>query len=473
MPFINLPINQPLYQNVDEASLSNQSPERHDVYMDESGSMVRRPGLEKFQTVGNGPINGMFYWPYKNLLYIASDSDLYSMSENGTVTLIGSSLFNSGKRVIWDKAINPTRKIFGTNGTIPVEYDGTTAQKLTDANAPQKATHLGIFDTYMIANQTGSQKIEYSNVGQPTVFSSEFITAESQSDDLIGAFVAWDEIVAPGEDTWEFFYDDGSTPFVRKPGAIIQEGCIAPYSIKLIDNAWFFLNKERRVMRINGRQPIVLSSPVDKVLSGLTEVTDAIADELTVGGRTFYILTFPTDGKTIVYDYVLNQWCGEWGTWLLLSAKYARWRGNCVTYVKEWNSHFVGDYQTNDIYKASLTTYKDGDYTMRSAWLTGNIDHGTSNWKRSLRLRLRLRRGDGDINTTESPKLMLRWRDNGNKQWKNTVNIDLGKQGEDEFFKEFGPLGRYRTRQYEVSITDDIPLTLVSIQENVMGAESA
>jgi hypothetical protein len=349
---------------------------------------------------------------------------------------------------------------------------GQQPKKLTDAAAPQKATHLAIFDTYMIANQTGTQKIEYSKVGTPTVFDAEFATAEAQSDDIVFVGVGWDEIAAFGKTTQEFFYDDGVTPFVPKPGAIIQEGCIAPYSVKLIDNAWFFLNHERRVMRVNGRQPVTLSVPIDKVLSGLTTITDAIGDELTVGGRTFYILTFPTDNRTIVYDYAQNEWCGEWGSWNQAFQRYDRWRGNCVLSVPEWNTHFVGDYSNGNIYKASLTKYQDGTDTIRSAWLTGNIDHGTSLWKRSIRLRLRIKRGDGDINTEESPVLMIRWRDNGNKAWGNTLNIDLGKQGENEFYKEFGPLGRYRSRQYEVSITDNIPLTLISVEENVIGAEN-
>ena len=473
MGFVPLPINQPLYQNLDESSQSNTSPERHDVFMDESGSMVRRPGLEEFVEVGTGPINGLYYWYEKDKLYIVSGKDLYSMTEGGTTALIESDLFNIDTRVIWDEAINPSRKIFGTNGGIPVEYDGATAQKLTDANAPQLATHLAIFDTYLIANQTGTQKIEYSNVGQPTVFSAEFAVAEAQSDDIVFVGIGWDEIVAIGKKTQEFFYDDGSTPFMTKPGAIVQEGCIAPYSVKLIDNAWFFLNHERRVMRLNGRQPVVLSIPVDKVLSGLTNVTDAIGDELTVGGRGFYVLTFPTDNKTIVYDYVNNQWCGEWGSWDTLRSKYKRWRGNCITYVPEWNVHLVGDYVNNKIYKASLTQYQDGTDTIRSAWLTGNIDHGTSLWKRSLRLRLRIKRGEGDITDDEAPVLMLRWRDNGNKAWKNTLHIDLGQAGEYDFYKEIGPLGRYRSRQYEISITDDIPLTLVSVEENVLGGEDA
>ena len=49
----------------------------------------------------------------------------------------------------------------------------------------------------------------------------------------------------------------------------------------------------------------------------------------------------------------------------------------------------------------------------------------------------------------------------------------LGKEGDDEFYWEGGPIGRYRSRQYEVSITDNVPLTLVSIEENVLGGEDA
>ena len=472
MAFVPLQINQDIYQNVDDTSNTNKSPERHDSYLDESGSMVRRPGLEEYTTAGSGPIHGFYYWAHTNLVYLASGKDLYSLNEHGTVTLIGSDLFSATNRVIWDEAINPSRKLFGTNGGTPVEYDGTTANKLTDANAPSAATHLAIFDTYMVANQTGTQKVEYSDVGTPTVFSAEFVVAEAQSDNLVFVGVGWDEIVAIGKKTQEFFYDDGVTPFVPKPGAIIEDGCISPYSIRLIDNAWFYLNSDRRVVKVTGRQPNVLSVPVDKVLSGLTTVTDAIADELTIGGRTFYILTFPTDGKTIVYDYSLNKWLGEWGTWKILSASYHRWRGNCVLYVPEWNQHLVGDYIDNKIFKASTTQYKDGDMIIRSAWMTGNIDHGTSLWKKSLRLRIRVRRGDGDINET-APYLMLRYRDNGNKAWENTRHLSLGKEGDNEFYIEVGPLGRYRSRQYELSITDNVPLVLISVEENVIGGENA
>jgi hypothetical protein len=142
MSYIKLPINQTLYQNVDDSSLSIRSPERHDVFMDESGSMVRRPGLENFRVVGTGPINGIFYWPSRDRVYICSATELYSMTKSGTVALIGSGLFNPSTRVIWDEAINPTRKMFGTNGGIPVEYDGATAKKAyrcssaTESHAP-------------------------------------------------------------------------------------------------------------------------------------------------------------------------------------------------------------------------------------------------------------------------------------------------------------------------------------------------
>ena len=472
MPFVNLPINQPLYANVDDASLSDRSPERHDVYMDESGSMVRRPGLDAFSTVGSGPINSIYYWSYTDLAYVLSGADLYSLNEAGTATLIKAGLFDAWTRGIWDEGINPSRKLYGTNGGTPVEYDGVTAQTFTDANAPPHATHLAIFNTYLVANQTGTQKIEYSAVGQPTVFNAEFASAESESDNLVAVAVGWEETAAFGTRSTQFFWTSSTSALENKSGSLVEQGCIAPYTITRIDNSWFFLNHKRRLVRLTNRTPEVLSLPVDSILAGVTTVTDAIGDELTVGGKGFYVLTFPSDNKTYVYDYVLGKWCGQWGYWSDDTSSYNRWRGNCVTYVPEWNAHLVGDYYNGKVYKSSTTSYLDGSDTIRSAWYTGNIDHGTQLWKRSVRLRLRIKRGDGDENDT-SPILMVRWRDNGDKTWGNSVEIDLGVTGDNEFFKEIGPLGRYRTRQYEISITDDVPLVLVSVEENVIGAEIA
>jgi hypothetical protein len=108
--------------------------------------------------------------------------------------------------------------------------------------------------------------------------------------------------------------------------------------------------------------------------------------------------------------------------------------------------------------------YQDAGDLIRSSWITGHIDHGTSRTKRSNTLRIKARRGEGG---SSDSTLMLRWRDNGSKTWSNTRNISLGKTGEFEFFKDEYRLGSYNSRQYELSITDNVPLSMVYIEEDI------
>jgi len=66
-----------------------------------------------------------------------------------------------------------------------------------------------------------------------------------------------------------------------------------------------------------------------------------------------------------------------------------------------------------------------------------------------------------------SPVLMLRWRDDGSKTWGNTHELDLGETGEYEFYVSLRRLGMYRSRQYELSVTDDVPVVIADAEELV------
>ncbi|MBS3777153.1 MAG: hypothetical protein KGY70_18300, partial [Bacteroidales bacterium] len=131
----------------------------------------------------------------------------------------------------------------------------------------------------------------------------------------------------------------------------------------------------------------------------------------------------------------------------------------------EWNTHLIGDHENGKIYYVRSNKYKDDNNTMRSAWLTGYIDHGTGLKKRSLKLRLRLKRGDITDDTT--PELMLRWRDDGSQVWGNSRHIDLGSIGENEQYVTLRRLGMYRSRQYELSVTDNVPIIIADAEEYV------
>jgi hypothetical protein len=58
-----------------------------------------------------------------------------------------------------------------------------------------------------------------------------------------------------------------------------------------------------------------ISNPnLSRYLRSFISVSDAIGDYLFIDGKHFYMLTFPSEQKTIVYDIAMNQWY-EWSYW--------------------------------------------------------------------------------------------------------------------------------------------------------------
>jgi hypothetical protein len=60
----------------------SQSPDMLNMNIDERGALNKRTGYERlfYRTLGNGPINGMFY--FKNALLVAHGTQLYKINEN-------------------------------------------------------------------------------------------------------------------------------------------------------------------------------------------------------------------------------------------------------------------------------------------------------------------------------------------------------------------------------------------------------
>ena len=69
---------------------------------------------------------------------------------------------------------------------------------------------------------------------------------------------------------------------------------------------------------------------------------------------------------------------------------------------------------------------------------------------------------------TDPAKLLIRWRNNGQGQWSNYREVDLGGWGETEIVKRIRGLGQYRTRQYEIVSYTGGAITIAGAEENVI-----
>lgn len=461
----------------DESRSSVVSAERRDVIKDTLGTTIRRPGLSVFSDLP-ATIDGMYYWEHKDLVYLVSGKNLYSMDKRGNTALVGSDIFGEGMHVTWAESADLTlitpgavRKIFAANGENIVEYDGITAQKLQDADAPANVSHIIMFDSYLLANDIATPKFDesilYSKVADPISWEGAFFSAENKSDPINAMHKGWDEIALFGSRSIENDYNDGTTPFLPIPGGNIESGTLSPWTIKLAGNSYIYLDSGRKVIRLTGRQPVEVSQAIDNLLDGDVDYENAEGEVFTLGSRKIYLLTI--NSRSFAFDYEKNEWVGEWGSWDEPTATYNQFQARNILNVKQWGVTLCTDKINGNIYKLDFDTYRDNGQEIRSAVITGNIDHGTGREKRSNELKVRLKRGQVSKVTIDDvePVMLVRWRDNGLKVWSNYRQIPLGFQGETEFYYSIYQLGSYRARQYEFVVTDDTPFSLVEVEEDV------
>jgi hypothetical protein len=353
----------------------------------------------------------------------------------------------------------------------PMVYT-TLAGPLTtvaDADAPTQVSHVAYMDGYILANNLNSasnQYIQFSAINDLTTWAAlDTFKAEGEPDAVVAFQEGFRELLLLGRRSVEFWVNDGTTPFSRLPGAVQSFGTEAPYSLARVGGTWMWLDHERRMVTMQGRQVQRVSTPYDRVLQRYTSVSDAVAYTVSVDGFPLYVLNFPTARQTLVYNYETQQW-HKWGYWDTGSATYQRFRGLSYCYARAWNLHLVGDHTNGIIYKMDRTVYSDNGNPMRTLIRTGHYSHGREFTKRSDLLRLRCKRGVA-TGGVSNPIVSVRRRVNNGAQWQNERFGSLGQVGQHELHLDYRRNGIFKTCQLEIVHSDPTEFILVGAQELV------
>jgi hypothetical protein len=436
-----LPIKGDPFKNVDETELGDRSAELIDAYTDETGSTVKRPGLYFWYDTGTGyPVEGLFWCERISTMFVVSDGRIFAVTASGwtqtELTITGDKLrdYSATGGIGKVSFVDQGTYIFMANGGRIVYTDGTAQTAyIADADAPTTVDQVTFHDGYLIANIRGSDTFQWSDVLLPLQWDpTSYATAESDSDEIIFLGSAWREIILIGEKGTEVWFNDGSSPFSRLPGAYTENGTEAPNSVSLIgDGVWCWLDNNRHVVLLQGRTTKRVSTPFDKYIQGFTAVSDACSSVIEIAGRKFYVLTFPTENKTLAWDFSKmdpSQGWSEWGSWG--GSAYTRFLGHVHTYARGWNSHFVGSKTDGKIYKMGTSYLDDNATAIRTLRRTGHVDHDTNQLKKGVALRIRVRRGEGNANVAE-PVLKIRYNDNNNGfgSW---ASYSMGTASDDE-----------------------------------------
>jgi len=421
----------------------------------------KRPGKTLFCNLAeNGPVDGLHYWPRQQKLMAVSNGNVYQ------VTSIGGKTDVTGTATMVSRSRPSFADVAGTNiyaasgGKIGEYPAASTGTYLTDSQAPTTVNFLATINQTLVAQRVDSSRFDWSEVAAPTDWLGLYANAEAEPDLTKTMKVANNYLYFFGQNTIEIWRDDGET-FVRELQGSIPRGTLAKHSVTNINGAFYFLDDTREVCRLNGFSPEVISNPsLSRYLRSFSTFSDALGDYLRVDGKHFYILSFPTEGKTLVFDIALNQW-HEWSYWNPVLAQHEAWIGNCVAESPEWNKTLIGDRRTGKIWTMEGTTDDGAD--IRSVIRTDFVDRGKPDvWKFSHDLTLIFKRSD--TNTTPK-KMAIRWRDEGATEWNTTQEVEIEAQSQTELLVSLRRLGRYKRRQWEFIMSDSTQAALLSVTE--------
>lgn len=461
-------IGQP-YENVEEVQLDQWASTIVDgipVAVEGKLHIVKRPGLEVFANLGNTRIDGLYWWDKQRVAVAVTDGRVVKITDatGSLVELTGSTALRKSALVSF--ADDGTRLAMANGGQIVHTTVNGPLTTLADAEAPVEVTHLVHLDSYLIANEAGSNLVQFSDLNDLTNWNAlDFFSAESDPDDVVAIQEAYREIIVLGRQSVEFWINDGVTPFSRIQGSAQPFGTEAPYSLTRVGGTWMWLDQIRRLVMMQGRQVTPVSTPYDRVLQDMVAVDDAVGYTVSVDGHPIYVLNFPTARQTLAFNYVTGQW-HKWGYWDTQAGQYQRFRGLTYCYARAWNLHLVGDHSTGLIYKMNRQTFTDNGNPIRTLVRTGHLSYGKESTKRSNIFRVRCKRGVAN-SSVSNPQIMMRQRINNKAQWSQERWKSLGQVGQHELYAEWRRNGIYKTCQREIVHADASEFVLVAAQEHV------
>lgn len=439
----------------------------------EVASLVATPGKELKVTLGSGPIRGV-YTATNGTLYAVSGNTLYSIDSSFSSTTIGTILTSSGNVSMID------------NGTTLVIVDGAygythtlsggSVFQITDPDF-LGANQVTYQDGYFIFNKPSSGQFYITNLNSTDIDALDIASSEGNPDDIVGLISDHRELWLFNERTTEVFYNSGNAdfPFERIEGAFIEVGCAARWSIQKMNNRVFWLGADEKgrgiIYMAQGFQPQRISThSIEQAIEGYGDISGATAYTYQRNGHYFYAINFSSANTTWVYDTSTGLWHERVYT---NNGDFERDRAQFHAYA--YSTNVVGDYENGKIYAFSDTVYTDdGDVVTRQRV----FPHLSNAQKRLVihSLQIDLRTGVGlDGATTlqgHNPQAVLDFSDDGGYSWSNEKWGQIGKIGRRLTRLLFRRLGVSRDRVFRLTITDPVPVHLISAELEISGARS-
>lgn len=321
---------------------------------------LNTPGCETFTTLAGGSVVRCIL-NHKDVLYAVAGNKFYSINSAGTATERGT-LNTSTGIVKFATIFDQIMLVDGTNGYNYI-VSTTTFATITDADFPDTAIDVcSLGETFFVVN-LNSDLVNYSLESDGLSWDAlSFFSAEQNADNLVGIRTTKKELWLFGSSTTECWVATTNATFPYAPidQVIIEYGCSAKNSIANGDGGLFFLGANAsggfRVLRTDASYQVtpISTRAIAYQIEQLDTVDDAVGFCYQQEGHEFYVLTFPTEAVTFVYDITTGAWHTRTS---YISSAYTRWRANCSAFC--YGEVFIGDYQSGKVLRLDTSLYRE------------------------------------------------------------------------------------------------------------------
>ena len=412
--------------------------------------IYKRPGWKNNSQVAAGTGLGIFNW--FDDIYKVVGTTLYKNTVSiGTV--------DGTSRYFFSGIMGSTPKLFLKNETAGYQWDGTTLTHVTDVNYPAKTVYgCGYLDGTMYVMDESANIWGSKNLNNTLVWDAlNKIVAQIETDQGIAITKQLDYIVAFKEWSTEVFYDAGNptgSPLGRVPGAKVDYGCAAPYSIQEIDGTllWLATNRSSAINIVSMTKfaaKVVSTKPVERLFDEI-DLSGVQSFQVKHDGHAFYGVTAKNNNLTLVYDMRENQWY-QWSYTTNGVQNYLPIVGSTYNTALQ---HFLLHESNGITYGVDDLYFDDDGATITWDLITPNFDAGVRRNKTLWQM---------EFIADQNPGCVIQVRHNDDdydpEKWSNWRTVDLGKRR---------PLltqcGTFRRRAYQFRLTAPTKLRMKAVE---------
>lgn len=357
----------PSYQsqsvNADCQQTMNWYPEILESGQSKSGMVLYpTPGLKAFFTPPDpGPCRGIY--TVNSRTFHVSANNVYEVGILGTaIKTYAASVTNDGLPVSF--AGGGTQLLIASGGNAYVVDLVANTLTLIPAGTLTNVSMVAYIDGFFLALIKNSNQLFSSSLLDATTWPGLNTTKVSVFTDNVTSIIAdHRELGVIGPRAAQVYYDSGNFPFPLDiiPGAFIEQGIAAQFSIAKLDNSVFWLGSDERgngiAWRMQGYNPVRISNhAVEFAWQGYSRIDDCVAYAYQDQGHAFYVLSFPAVKKTWVFDVATGMW-HERGFWNTVNGTFSQHSAQYHTF--NFGKHLVGGSTNGVLYQMSIAFADD------------------------------------------------------------------------------------------------------------------